>query len=408
MMQKHFRALQVMSTIGYMESVKTRSEGRAASPQARKARARRSSARERGRGIRGCSLSGRGSQRWVVVCWALLLCACGNSESLGISALSVVSAGVVNDPANKSLRFDLLKFGLSRFCVEMQRRGAPLKLSDNQPVVGRFFADGCQARVLDEEQRQSVIVSFSGTGYGWTNLTGRLGFTSSGSVEYAADFQQHDDAMYIYFRPRSVAGIAFRTLLIESALAQIGLGVTGVDANAIGQDIVRKQIERGFTVIRHSANGDAEFSPGLVPLGQRPFRPFQVVNSDKLTLDDDRTEVHAGQQDFVGGLYVPERGHKLSLNLSLDGVAAVDVLIVGEADGAGMLRGYVNQAGPARLLNPPIADAELRAGQPLRLEFNVQPGNYYLVLDHSAGMGRSTPPPGDQAAKIDYLVQLGD
>jgi hypothetical protein len=338
---------------------------------------------------------------------ALVLTACGNQESLGVSALSVVSAGVINDPANKSLRFDLLKFGLERFCVEMQRRGAPLKLSDSEPVVGRFFADSCQARVIDAEQRQSVIVSYAGTGYGWTNLTGRLGFSSSGSVEYAADFQQHADSMYIYFRPRSVAGIAFRTLMIESAIAQIGIGVAGVDANAIGQDIVRHQIERGFTVIRHSSHGDAEFCPGLVPLGQRPFRPFQVVRSDKVTLDDDRTEVHGGQQDFIGGLYVPERGRKLSLNLSLDGAPAVDVLIVPEADGLALLGGYVNRAGPARLLSAPIADAELRAGQPLRLEFSVQPGNYYLVLDHSTGIGRSTPPPGDQAAKIDYLVQLG-
>jgi hypothetical protein len=338
----------------------------------------------------------------------LLFGGCGNQESLGISALSVVSAGVVNDPANKSLRFDLLKFGLERFCSEMQRRGAPLKLSDSEPVVGRFFADSCQSRVLDEEQRQSVIVSYSGNGYGWTNLTGRLGFTSSGSVEYAVDFQQQADAMYIYFRPRSVAGIAFRTLMIESALAQIGMGVAGVDANAIGQDIVRKQIERGFTVIRHSARGDVEFSPGLVPVGQSPFRPFQVVNSDKRTLDDDRTEVHGGQQDFVGGLYVPERGQKLSLELSLDGTAAIDVLLVSESDARALLQGYVNQAGPARLRAAPVADAELRAGQPLHLELSVQPGNYYLLLDHSAAVGRSQPPPGDQAAKIDYLVQLGD
>ena len=366
---RHFRALRAVSTIGYTGSVKTLRAGAAA-------------------GL------------------FLLLAACGNQESLGVSALSVVSAGVVNDPANKSLRFDLLKFGLERFCVEMQRRGAPLKLSDSEPVVGRFFADSCQARVIDEERRQSVIVSYSGTGYGWTNLTGRLGFSSSGSVEYAADFQQQAGAMYIYFRPRSVAGIAFRMLMIESAIAQIGIGVAGVDANAIGQDIVRRQIERGFTVIRHSSQGDAEFCPGLVPLGQQPFRPFQVVHSHKLTLDDDRTEVHSGQQDIVGGLHVPGRDQKLSLNLSLDGVAAVDVLIVPETAGLALLRGYVNQAGPARLLAAPLADAELRAGQPLRVELNVQPGDYYLVLDHSAGIGRTNPPPGDQAAKIDYLVQL--
>jgi hypothetical protein len=85
----------------------------------------------------------------------------------------------------------------------------------------------------------------------------------------------------------------------------------------------------------------------------------------------------------------------------------VDVLVVPEADGLALLQGYVHRAGPTRLLSAPLADAELRAGQPLRLEFSVQPGNYYLVLDHSTGIGRSTPPPGDQAAKIDYLVQLG-
>lgn len=325
-----------------------------------------------------------------------------------MSAMSVVSAGVVNDPANKSLRFDLLKYGLERFCVEMQRRGAPLKLSDTEPVLGRFFADSCQSRVIDEDQRQSVVVSYNGTGYGWTNLTGRLGFSSSGSIEYAVDFQQQDGAMYIYFRPRSVAGIAFRTLMIESALAQIGMGVAGVDANAIGQDIVRRQIERGFTVIRYSARGDTEFSTGLIPLGQRPFRPFQVRSSDKLTLDNDRTEIHTGQQDLIGGLYVPESDQKLSLHLGLDGVAAIDVLVLSEAQALQLLRSYVNQAGPARLLSAPVVDAELRAGQPLRLEFKVPPGNHFLMLDHTALVGRSTPPAGDQAAKIDYLVQLGD
>ncbi|MEY2932355.1 MAG: hypothetical protein RL033_3104 [Pseudomonadota bacterium] len=375
-----------MSTIGYTESVKTLRSG--AAPRTRSL-------------ARGCATA----LLWLA---APLSSGCGGSEALGVSALSVVSAGVVNDPANKSLRFDLLKFGLERFCVEMQRRGAPLKLSDTEPVLGRFFADSCQARVIDEDQRQSVVVSYSGSGYGWTNLTGRLGFSSSGSVEYAADFQQREDAMYIYFRPRSVAGIAFRTLMIESALAQIGIGVAGVDANAIGQDIVRRQIERGFTVIRHSARGDAEFSTGLVPMGARPFRPFQVQSSDKQTLDNDRTEVHTGQQDLIGGLYVPDSGRKLSLHLSLDGVAAVDVLLLPEAQALALLRGYVNQAGPARLTAAPVVDAELHAGQPLQLEFKVQPGNYYLLLDHSALVGRSTPPAGDQAAKIDYLVQLGE
>jgi hypothetical protein len=333
---------------------------------------------------------------------------CGNNEALGVSALSVVSAGVINDPSNKSLRFDLLKFGLDRFCVEMRRRGAPIKLSDHEPVLGRFFADDCHAQVIDHTDRQSVVVRYSGRGYGWTNLTERLGFSSTGLVEYAADFQQHADSMYIYFRPRSVGGATFQTLLIESTLAQVGLGMSGVDAEAIGKDISTRQLQRGFTVIRHSARGDVEFSPGLIPVGQRPFRPFQVVNSDKLTLDNDRTEVHAGQQDFIGGLYVADDQRRLSLNLNLDGAPAVDVLVVPEADGQLMVQAYVTERGGARLPRAPLLEAELRASEPLRLELNVPAGNYYLLLDHSPAAGRSNPVPGQQAAKIDYLIQLGE
>lgn len=119
---------------------------------------------------------------------ALPLSACGSRESMGDGSLRVLGAGVVNDPANKSLRFDMLKFGLDRFCEEMLKTGAALKLSDDQPVVGRFFAESCQSQVLDEEARKSFVVQYTGKGYAWTNVTGKLGFTSRGLVEYAPDF----------------------------------------------------------------------------------------------------------------------------------------------------------------------------------------------------------------------------
>jgi hypothetical protein len=56
--------------------------------------------------------------------------ACASRESLGTRSMSILGAGVVNDPANKSLRFDLLKFGLESFCGEMQRLGTPLRMGD--------------------------------------------------------------------------------------------------------------------------------------------------------------------------------------------------------------------------------------------------------------------------------------
>ena len=83
---------------------------------------------------------------------------------MGDSSLRVLGAGVVNDPANKSLRFDMLKFGLDRFCDEMMKAGAPLKLSDQEPVLGRFFAESCQSQVLDEEARKSFVVQYTGKG----------------------------------------------------------------------------------------------------------------------------------------------------------------------------------------------------------------------------------------------------
>src|SRR5262245_19528683 len=118
---------------------------------------------------------------------------CPSRESMGTRTVAVLGAGVVNNPGNKSLRFDMLKYGLERFCEEMRRGNAPLRLRDDEPVIGRFFADSCQSQVVDDEQRKSFVVQYQGRGYAWTNLTGRIGFTVQGLVEYAPDFQLHGD-----------------------------------------------------------------------------------------------------------------------------------------------------------------------------------------------------------------------
>lgn len=344
----------------------------------------------------------------LCLAWGVAPLGCGNREALGVSAMSVVSAGVMNDPSNKSLRFDLLTYGMDRFCVEMLRRGAPIKLADHEPVLGRFFADGCSAQVIDNGDRQSVVVRYSGRGYAWTNLSARLGFASTGLIEYAADFQLSDEHMYIYFRPRSVGEASFQLLLVESDLARAGLGVSGVDAAAVGKDIIERQLGRGFTVIRDSNRGEVEYGTGLIPVGQRPFKPYQVAGSSKLTVDNDRTEVHPGQQDFIGGIHVADDDRRLSLTLALDGVPAADVFVVPEADGRNMLQAYVTRAGGVPLPRAPLLDSDVRTSAELRLALDVPPGDYFLVLDHSASAGRSPPVAGQQAAKLDYLVQLGE
>lgn len=339
------------------------------------------------------------------------LTGCPKKETVGMAAMSVLGPGVINDPKNKSLRFDILKYGLDEFCKEMRERGAPLKLRDGEPVLGRFFADGCTTQIIDEEQRKSLVLQYSGRGYAWTNVTGRLGFTSAGLVEYAPDFQLQSGAMYVYFRPRNVASASFQTLLVESALAKTGIALTRIDPDQIGRDIVENQLKRGFTVVRYTSNGETDFGLGYVAVGSRPFRPFSVQSEDKVTLDDDRTEVHSNQQDYVGGFIVPDDGQALYLTAQVDGAPAVDLLVVSKSDGDRVIDGFVRTPGPSVLPEPPLLDETVVAGALWKRQIAVPKGTYYLVVDNSPVLGRASPPAAvgdDRAARVDYVVEVGD
>lgn len=327
-------------------------------------------------------------------------------------AVSILGAGVMNDPSNKSLRFDILKFGLSTFCAEMLKAGAPLKFGDDEPVVGRFFAESCDSQVLDDEAHKSFVVQYTGKGYAWTNVTQRLGFSSRGVVEYATDFQLHDGAMYVYFRPRLIDGAAFQTTLVESLLAQGGLAVAGVNANQLGKHIVESQLRRGFTVIRKDSTGSTDFALGIVPPGEEPFKPFQVKRTDKQILANDRTEVHIGQQDYVGAFEVTDSNQALYLTVAVDGAPNADLLVVDKSTGDKLLDGYLHAPGGASLATAGLLDdtAEQKSGLWQRF-VNVEPGRYYLVIDNSAKLGKTAPDTStkdDAAAKVDYLVLVGD
>ena len=347
--------------------------------------------------------------------FGLLLCVltpgCPSRESVGARSITILGAGVVNNPGNKSLRFDILKFGLDNFCQEMLKGGAPLKLADDQPVIGRFFAESCQSQVLDDDTRKSFIVQFTGKGYAWTNLSGRIGFSSRGLVEYAPDFQLHDGAMYVYFRPRMIDATGFQVMLFESPMARAGAAMTGVNPDELGRQIVDGQLRRGFTVIRYGSGGETDFGMGVIAKGEKPFKPFQIETEDKRVLSNDRTEVHAGQQDFVGAFDVADDDQALYLTLSLDGADAVDVLLLPKVQGDAMLSGYMTQAGGAALTAPGLLDEPLVAGQLWKRYVSVPKGRYYVVLDNSGAAGRSAPPAtrlDDRAAKVDYLVMVGE
>jgi hypothetical protein len=337
------------------------------------------------------------------------LSGCASTSS---RTVSVLGAGVVNDPSNKSLRFDILKFGLSTFCSEMLKGGAPLKFGDDEPVVGRFFAESCDSQVLDDDAHKSFVMQYTGKGYAWTNVTQRLAFSSRGVVEYATDFQLHDGAMYVYFRPRLIDGSAFQTTLVESLLAQGGLAVAGINTNQLGKHIVESQLRRGFTVIRKDSSGSTDFALGIVPPGEEPFKPFQVKRTSKTILANERTEVHIGQQDFVGAFEVTDSNQALYLTVAVDGAPNADLLVVEKSTGDGLLNSYLHAPGGAALSSPALLDdtGSQKAGLWQRF-VNVEPGRYYLVIDNSDKLGKTAPDTSardDAAAKVDYLVLVGD
>lgn len=344
----------------------------------------------------------------------LALSGCAARDSLGSSAVSVLGAGVMNDPSNKSLRFDILKFGLDTFCSEMLKGGAPLKFGDDEPVVGRFFAESCDSQVLDDDAHKSFVVQYTGKGYAWTNVSQRIGFSSRAVIEYATDFQLHDGAMYVYFRPRLIDGSAFQSTLVESTLAQGGLALTGTNPNELGKHIVESQLRRGFTVIRQDSSGATDFSLGIVPTGDKPFKPFDVRRTAKRILANDRTEVHVGQQDYVGAFEVTDSNQALFLTVSVDGVPNADVLVVAKPTGDTLLDSYLHRAGGATLSTAGAALLDETATQSSGMWqrfINVEPGRYYLVIDNSGQLGKSAPDTAardDAAAKVDYLVLLGD
>lgn len=318
--------------------------------------------------------------------------------------------GVVNDPHNLSLRRAIFELGKSRLCGEVQRRSLPLKLRDDDPVIGRFFPGTCFVQTLAND---NLVLRFSGSGYAFTNLTRRLSFDASGTVEFDTDFLMDGATMYVYFRQKSTSASAFKVKLVEhpESLSAMGVSLGGVDAgmaNALGAQILKGEIARGFTVIR-SPRGDVEFGLGVVEKGQHPTAPYRVPEG-RLLLANDRAEVHQDQRDFVGPFEVKD-GAKMHLDLAVDGAPAVDVLVVSRGVGEIWLQTYTTQAATTPPPFPALLDEAVLAGAPFRRELPLSAGLYYVVLDNTATAGRTAPPSyahDDRAALVSYALTLDE
>jgi hypothetical protein len=277
-------------------------------------------------------------------------------------------------------------------------------------VIGRFYPNRCTAN-----EGELLNVSLSGYGYVWTNVTKKVTFTGAGAAGYRYDFQVTEGDrcdVYAYFRPARVDSAAFQTHRIESQMATMFAGLSSF-GNDFGRQTLSKKLQEGFTVIaRDGRESNIDFSLGIVPLGKRPFHPYQVDSDDgRVTYENERTEIHQNQRDFVGPIVIEETGRALHVSASVDGVPAIDVIVMRKAEAEGSLQYYFEypQAGP--LAGVPLASEVLSAGNPLKRSIVVPPGTYYVVLDNTPTAGLAMPamnPLDDRAAVVNYLIQVGD
>ena len=318
--------------------------------------------------------------------------------------------GVVN--ASPGLRWWLFSnFGASRMCPEMLKRGAALRLSPDGNAIGRFFPSQCQ-HFVDDAQR-TITVRFSGTGYAWTPIAARVGFSCEAAVEYRADFQMTEDAVYVWAKTnRIVDGPRFAIGSVEHKVVDWATKTpVGYLANTFGSQIVSSQLSSGFTVVRTDQGDD--FSLGILMPPQRPKHPFRVEDDERFIFANETTEIRNGQVDFLGPFEVADTDQALFFRFSLQGLA-VDGLLVPRPAGDSWREGLQRGAPLGPPPSPPLNSIVVRPGMEQRERFRVPPGQYYLVIDNSVRVGTVGPPwnplsvIGGNAAVLSYSAELGD
>lgn len=320
-------------------------------------------------------------------------------------------AGPINDPSNRSLRRSIMSFGLGQFCREMTNRDAPLALAPDAPIVGRFFPQHCVQQVLDNGD---LWVQFDGFGYAWTSLSKKVTFTSTATIQYNEDFKCAEDGVYAYFDTRNVSPPDFRIVQIEQPVANLVQNWIAPFADNFGRQMVSGQLRQGFTVIDRGG-GNSEFGIGHLPLGQHPPHAFDLRGSGRRTYENLRTEVHGGERDFIGPISIEGFGRAIFLHMHLEGIPSVDVFVVPKAEGDPSLLRYMQYGGAGPLAFMPRFSDVIRYGQEYERAVPVPPGMYYVVIDNTPSAGQVAPPPaplfnvlGDQAAVVNYAIQIGD
>ena len=352
--------------------------------------------------------------------WGLWLFsgAWGGAALRVVSLLAVLVLGVgcpcLRGPINASpsLRWWLFSnFGAQRVCPEMLKKGAPLKLDPNGNTIGRFFPTRCKHEIHDD--RRTMTIHFGGSGYAWTPIAGRMGFSVDASIEYAFDFYMAEDAVYVWAKnPRTIHGPDFQVGSVENKVVDwASKSPVGYMMNTFGSQIVQSHLASGFTVV-HTDDGD-EFTLGILQPPARPKRPYDTSEGDRFVFANETTEVRNNQIDFLGPFEVADDDQALFLRMRVQG-PPIDVMVLHRGTGdlwrEGLQKGAALGPPPA----PAILGLPLQPGQDAKKKVKLPIGQYYVVVDNSSAVGVVAPPwnplsvVGGNLAVVSYLAELGD
>ena len=342
----------------------------------------------------------------------VLLLALAGSEGCICSGNHIVCSQVaINDPSNRTMRRSIMSYGLGEFCKQMTIRNAPLKLSDDQPVIGRFYPRGCASKELENGD---LTVQFDGVGYAWTAPTKKMTFSAGASVQYNQDFECDDNnAIYAHFPVRAVSPPSFQMGTIEQPITSLLQGMMPQLSSQFGQQILRTKLVDGLTVISEDG-GNTDFGIGIFHPPTRPPHPFNVPSGSRITYENLRVEVHPNERDFIGPIYVEDSGKALYITMGLDGAQAADIFVMSGDEGAASLADYLGaaQAGPLRFpLRPPPFTGVLQAGMQYLQTVQVSSGYWYVVIDNTPTAGIVNPPQSlfdAPPAVVNYVIQIGD
>jgi len=335
------------------------------------------------------------------------------SLALGLLAISVAGSGcpctdrIVN--SSPWLRWQIFAlFGSGRLCDEMLKRGAPLRMSDGAPVIGRFFPSTCHSQINDD--RRTVTVQFSGDGYAYTPITRKMSFFAQGVVEFQPDFHKDGSTLYVWFRPVGRPSPTFNVGYVAQPMVGLATSMTplGTFVNLFGTQIMSSELGRGFTVIQDD-DGD-DFSLGILQPPQRPTHPYQVRGSDRFVVANDTTEVQPNTLDFIGPIEL-DSDRTLTLQIRSTRVP-LDAVIVRRDMGEAWRQQYQKVNGVIPPPSAPIALTTIPADTDVVRPISLPRGQYYIVLDNSSVVGQVAPPASlpllTPVARASYLVWIAD